>query len=384
MNQTSASKISLPGTRSASVRHEPGLNRVQNLGELRQNGSADAPLGTNGKTIPLSNSLTFRQKASKRRKTAGDKVEQSSPKLYTRLCNCGWAPHANVGAISAVQNIHTGSAFVLGVQSCKSVWACQTCSASINWQRKLEVDHAFKAARAEKLKISMLTLTASHRKNDRLDGLLEKLTAARRAFFRKYLKEIHKVGYITALEIMHSPKNGWHPHYHTIVFHDSSVNLDYLNAIWRRCLKNVGLYGNQHACKVQDASAAEQYITKFGAGEELTLTSSKTGNNGSRSPWELMDGAENCKKDGKLVEEYLLATNGKRQLVWSQGLKARFKIDELCDVAICDEIENSKTDPANYKIVRTFTLAEWAEVRDGEIWQILAEIEKGFEPPPNP
>ena len=100
------------------------------------------------------------------------------------------------------------------------------------------------------------------------------------------------------------------------------------------------LSGNDAAFQVQSAQAAGAYVAKFGAAEELALQGQKRGRNGSRGPWQLLDDArDGCARSAAIWREYALAFRGRRQLVWSPGLKARFSIGETTDDEAAAEVD---------------------------------------------
>lgn len=149
---------------------------------------------------------------------------------------------------------------------------------------------------------------------------------------------------MTATEVTHG-RNGWHPHFHEILLLDASpadalAMLETLRAGWRTSLAAVGLSGNEAAFQVQSAQAAGAYVAKFGAAEELALHGEKRGRNGSRGVWQLLDDArDGCARSAAIWREYALAFRGRRQLVWSPGLKARFNIGETSDDEAAAEVD---------------------------------------------
>jgi len=160
--------------------------------------------------------------------------------------------------------------------------------------------------------------------------------------------------------------------------------LEGLRPAWLSCVEAVGLSGNGHAFDVQDASAAATYVSKFGAAEEIALNTAKKGRSGSRTPWQLLsDASEGDKRAGALFREYADAFMGRRQLVWSSGLKAAASIAEMSD----EQASEFRYDPDEFFVVCHWSRKDWIAVRDAVIADLeqLAALRvtgKCQEPPP--
>jgi len=226
-----------------------------------------------------------------------------------------------------------------GLQTCGSVWHCPVCAAKISEQRRQEMNKVFVWARSQGYAIKMITLTARHGIKDDLDPLLDALKLAKKKLHQhrayKRLKSA-MAGHITATEVTGGGRNGWHPHYHVIVILDRSelVDLEVLREPWLASLRGAGLDGAGAAFQVQDASQAQQYIAKWGAAEEMTLSGQKLGRCAeSRTPAQLLADScdENDSRAGALWREFARVFKGRRQLVWSRGLKELAGIDQVSD-----------------------------------------------------
>lgn len=222
-----------------------------------------------------------------------------------------------------------------GLQTCGSVWACPCCGARISETRRDEMNQLLAWARAQGHRIMMLTLTARHGRDDDLAELLDRMKDAKQrwARHRSYRQiKASMVGSVTATEVTAGHVNGWHPHFHMIVILDGEEDLAPLRAAWLASLRGAGLDGAGAAFQVQGAAAAGNYITKWGAAEELSLSHRKKGRAG-RTPAQLL--AASCDdgdlKAGELWAEYATIFRGRRQLVWSRGLKALAGIGEVDD-----------------------------------------------------
>ena len=179
------------------------------------------------------------------------------------------------------------------------------------------------------------------------------------------------VGYITATEVTGGGVNGWHPHFHILMFFqcateaEAIAKAETLRGPWLAGLKSEGLSGTGAAFDVQGGSAAGNYITKWGAAEEVALGGKKKGRGDGRAPFQLLaDYADNDDKQaGALFAEYAKEFAGYRQLVWSPGLKALFCIEDIADAkAAADEVRRADESKAEAQVGH-FTPIEWGRYR---------------------
>lgn len=252
-----------------------------------------------------------------------------------------------------------------GLQTCGSVWHCPVCSHKVSETRRRELNDALKAAEQRKIYVALITLTFSHSKDDTLLESLEKLKDAKNHWHNSRTYKNHKNtihGTITATEVTHGG-NGWHPHYHILMFVDGSIGFEIyqmmtdLETQWITSLKKKGLTGKEGiAFDYQMGNAAGNYVAKWGAAEELTLTAKKQGK--GKHPFELLEDSQHNPQSRKLFYEYAQAFKGKRQLFWSHGLKEAFGLTVQSDE------EAAHTDPNNEdEWLFSFTREEWREVR---------------------
>ena len=264
------------------------------------------------------------------RRTAVRALEGLDATLAGRLHRCGRFGHGQgpIG-LQLRQTAQGPTASMTGVVTCGSVWCCAACSAKKSAERAEEVNTALRWARALGYSVSMLTLTFAHTRRDDLAKILAAQKEALRAFRQsKPWRALRAVGTIGATEITHG-RNGFHPHEHIVVIlpHDSASALkalEGLRAEWLRSLVKQGLTGNRHAFQVQGASEAGDYVTKFAAASEVTMTQTKSGRGEGRNPWEVLsDAAHGCKRSAMIWATYAQAVKGRNQLVWSRGLRAK-------------------------------------------------------------
>lgn len=304
-------------------------------------------LGNNVKSIDRAASDRRLRRAAEKRQ-ASVLASQLSEKTGRRLSCCGMVGHAGCEQVS-LRRRADGSAYLGGVMRCGSVWLCPECSPRIAAARCEELNAALAASRVLGMPVAMVTFTVRHCLRDDLSALLVGLKGAVAAFGQsKGWRGLGLTGCVTATELTHG-KNGWHPHMHRLVFgvpgHTEAqllADLESLRSEWTRAGAKNGLEtGHAAAFDVQGASQAGAYVAKFGAAEEITLTGQKVGKaGGSRSPWQLLaDATEGDKRAGALWVAYARAFKGRRQLVWSRGLKALFGVNEVDDEQAAQEPE---------------------------------------------
>lgn len=246
-----------------------------------------------------------------------------------------------------------------GLMHCGSVWCCPECASMITEYRRNELKLACENALSEGLHISMLTLTVPHYAKNLLNDVLDGISSALRKFknrkaFKKLSQEIGLVGNIRTLEVTYG-ENGWHPHFHILLFTKSEFSQQELFSIqenllsqWQSACVSSGLpVPNKHGLDLVNGAWAAAYVTKWGIEEEMTKGHLKQGiKEGHVSPFGLLDlydqGDENA---GRRFQEFAKVFKGKRQLVWSKGLREFLKVGEQKpDEEIINEIENSSVE----------------------------------------
>ena len=268
-----------------------------------------------------------------------------------------------------------------GLQTCGSVWACPVCSAKIAERRRAEIIAAMAAHKAAGGCMNLLTLTAPHQRVDQLGDLLKKQALALKKMFsdktvRKVFSDMGVVGQIRALEVTHGRlsefNNGWHPHYHLLLFCGSGVDLarfdgpqmkDWAARLymrWAACCEGAGLGTPSfaHGLKLDDGSKAARYVSKWGLEDEMTKGHTKKAIQGE-TPFDflrayLADKAD--KQAGALFKEFAETFKGKRQLHWSKGLKKRYAIGESTDEELAAQMDDHAA------MLGTITLEQWCDV----------------------
>jgi hypothetical protein len=274
-----------------------------------------------------------------------------------------------------------GTAAYAGLQTCGSVWSCPICAAKIAERRRVELQAAMATHKAQSGAVTLLTLTTPHQKTDKLSELLENQSKALARFWadrtvKEVFKDMGSIGHVRALEVTHGRKspsnNGWHPHYHCLMFCGSGVDLSrfdgpqmkdwqvklYLR--WAACCVKSGLGepSFQHGLKLDDGTKAGNYAAKWGLEDEMTKGHTKKALHGE-TPFDflrayLADGSD--RQAAALFAEFSETFKGKRQLSWSRGLKARFAIEEASDEELSTRVEESAI------LLGLLTVDQWRDV----------------------
>jgi len=248
----------------------------------------------------------------------------------------------------------TAKSFYAGLGVCGSVWTCPVCAAKISERRRLELQTAVDRHIMYGGHVAMLTLTVRHTYRDDLETLLIRLAKSMDRFrsgkrYNNLRKKIGLIGTIRAFELTHG-QNGWHPHFHILLFYQEKQNLLDLMAeyvrLWDVACSASGLESSPQGISLQDAQDAAYYASKWGVDSEMAKSHSKRGGGDKgRTPFDILRDylADPQPKDKKLFQIYATCFKGKQQLVWSRGLKAHFDIQNLDD----EQIAKKKEEPAD-------------------------------------
>lgn len=307
-------------------------------------------------------------------------------------------PNSKADGVAVWKSKDHGTTHYSGLQTCGSVWTCPVCAAKISERRRAEVLAAMTAHKAAGGCVNLLTLTAPHQRTDDLVELLDKQAAAVGSFWkdltvRKILAEMGTVGQIRAWEVTHGRKsahnNGWHPHFHVLLFSGSGVDLARFDVAqmkdwavrlylrWAAKCKAAGLGepSFKHGLKLDDGSKAAAYAAKWGLEDEITRGHTKKGKEGGETPFDLLRAFLADKSDKQaaaLFQVYAGAFKGKRQLHWSAGLKARYAIDEASDDEVCQRIEEQA------ELLGLLTVNQWRDVLSVDARAVVLRIASAF------
>ena len=235
------------------------------------------------------------------------------------------------------------------VQRCGSVWTCPFCARKITEGRREEMKTAVDGWQKRGGYVYLVTLTNSHHKGDNLPDLLKGQARAKQKLWEKtkvknMMKALGCVGRITATEVTYGG-NGWHPHYHLLVFFDHQIDtgalqtflgLEWIEACRKAKLKLPSL---EHGVDVQKGKRLSDYVAKWGIEEEMTKGHVKKGKKDSLTPFDLLRQSEDNPQYRHLFKVFADAFKGKAQLHWTKGLKALLSVSNRTDEELAEETE---------------------------------------------
>jgi len=238
-------------------------------------------------------------------------------------------------------------AFYSGLRKCCSVWLCPICAAKIAERRSAFLQTCIDLATAKGWHVFLLTATTPHGIGDDLKIVLDKLIKAWNSINSnrpgKMVKATLQIeGTIRATEVTHGDKNGFHPHFHVLVFTSKSMSPDVLEyfyrPLWQDCCVKAGLPrpSDEHGLRVHSAEKAAAYVAKgmWGLPQEMTKGHQKTAKSEKgMTPWGfLMEVLQTgSKRFESLFFIYAQAFKGKKQLTPSTGLYKKLGVIDLSD-----------------------------------------------------
>ena len=243
------------------------------------------------------------------------------------------------------------------VMRCANAWGCPVCAAIISEHRKCEVKDAMDWWKKQGGSVLLLTLTVPHYSDTDIKQLKKDLKKAYGKFFKgvrasKDMFERWQIKhYISCFEITHG-SNGFHPHYHVLLFVPYSLGKQSLPGIkqdmykvWKDCCLKAGLDepSEKHGLDLQAGNDAANYVAKWGLEHEMTKGHIKKGKENSRTPFDILRSYTDSENeaDANLFKLYYFAFKGTRQLNWSKGLKKLVsKAEEKTDQEIVDDTDN--------------------------------------------
>lgn len=271
---------------------------------------------------------------------------------------------------------------------CGSVWSCPVCASKISERRRVELSQGI--TKNPDLQTALVTLTLRHNRADDLVVVLDALLSAYRYIksgrrWKQFVGDVGLIGSIRGLEVTYGV-NGWHPHLHILTFQDGGSPDDLEGFFTERWLAALSREGREAlsgpGIDVRTAvSDIADYIAKYGREpiqssdwtmeHEITKSPVKKSQRGGLSPSQLLANYsfQNDRKAGWRWREYALTFKGKRQLVWSRGLRDRLGLNkELTDK------ELAKRNEQDAVILIALTLEQWRVVLANDARGELLEI----------
>ncbi len=290
-----------------------------------------------------------------------------------RVAVCLRRPVPGSASVSVLYSPRRKAAHYGGLIVCGSVWMCPVCAAKISERRREELSTAIAAWGGQ---IVMATFTLQHTASDALAGLLDDLQDGIRKMrsgwgWKKFQEQHGMAGSVRGLEVTHGD-HGFHPHQHVLFFVGGGVDVEVftqqLRDRWMASAARVGRYASPRwGLDVTAASAdVAAYVAKWGkepqwtAAHELAKAGSKRGRSGSSSMLQLLEWyvVMGDVQAGRRWREYALAFKGKKQLVYSKGLRvllgliAEEKTDqEVVEEAVEDAVVLAQLDLVAWRVV---------------------------------
>lgn len=332
---------------------------------------------------------------------AGWRLDRQNRRRKDRVSDCLRKVSDVASGVECRYNPATKSGHYRGLQTCGSVWHCPICAAKISNHRRRQLARLVTAHLATGGSVWMTTYTVSHKKYTSLEQLLDDFLAARRKMRQGRrgmgLRSCFGVvGTVSVLEVTWSPRHGWHPHVHELVFSDQAdMNPDAYDqaarAAWKDAAAAFGLRMNAHGFKIDRTyGAVQDYIAKFGHEPEQKLPwgvesemvkghiKQARGEDGA-TPFALLRAAT----DGlawaePLWQEYCQQFKGKKQLNFSPGLKKLYGIDDDEDQEIAEGEAGEAGDPVTLVEISP---AQWDQVVEartrGGLYELMQQGRPG-------
>lgn len=312
--------------------------------------------------------------------------EESSRKPV-RLCGRSVVSGANAVAVRSTMVDGQRHAGFAGVATCGSVWACPVCSARVAAARQAEIAAGIAAWRSAGRSLGLVTLTMRHNAGQSLRELWDGLSYAWKAAttgrtWKRRRADYGVAGVVRVVEATHG-KSGWHVHVHALVFFDVDGRLEERSVdervcglgsemfqSWRDALRRSGLAApiasrgglDARPCG-QDADPLSAYFTKhvYKAAAEVTRADRKRGRGGNRTPFDILRSVYETgdAADLDLWHEWEAGSAGRRQLVWSKGLRETLGLlGERTDQELAEEQLSDARDD-----LVLIPVDQWARVR---------------------
>ena len=287
-----------------------------------------------------------------------------------RTADCRYVNHSAIGV--NISPVHK-AAHYSGLVTCGSIWPCPVCASRIQERRRPEVQQAIDWAKGQGYQVVMVTFTFPHKSWQSLGDLLARQADAFKRLRKGRPWDTMKAdrgfkGLIRSLEVTHGA-NGWHPHTHELWFLKGSAEglQSLLAGLWVKACEKAGLIAvndeklvdafMQHGVDVKEDVDCGDYLAgqddsrRWGFAEELSKATSKAGRAKGVHPHHFL--VRKAPGDRERYIEYVQAMKGRRQLFWSNGLKAQVGVDDVSDEVLADESQEAA------EILGRMTTEDW-------------------------
>lgn len=273
------------------------------------------------------------------------------------------------------------------VQRCHSPWACPICTPYVLKQYSLKISAIIKAQLRRGRWAFMLTFTIPHSLRQTFVEVYDNLLRTYRKADDRHLKLARKrltgekLELIKSAEVTFATFNGWHPHFHVLIFCDKDKwgNLEELREIWQRKWCNAyyratGLteetlsqtrcdmdyfHNNSVYLSRDDYGRPRQmltgdYICGWGADQEMAkLDNHKTH---SLQMFDLLN--SDLPEDIQRFHEYAAGTKGKKRMSLSKGLLEGIDLEDFIEQC------RKESDSSERELITvcSFTSNDWCDI----------------------
>jgi hypothetical protein len=263
-----------------------------------------------------------------------------------RLAACGVVLRYGASGV-VVRRLPNGRAAYSGLYRCGDFWRCPSCRVTLGIRRARQIETALRAHVDAGGSALLATYTVPHTRGESLPVVLARLSDTWRRYAKHAWRDCvgaHYVGNVRALEVVHGV-NGWHPHYHVLVF--VSPGLPYLTPVavalaerwsrvagadWRADVRQVARDG---------VVAVARYLTTDGiSGASYEVASPAAKVPAGRAYPEILYDYARCRSsaDAALIYEYAAALHGVHHLTISSRLRKLYDfVDPALNWEIADE-----------------------------------------------
>lgn len=348
-----------PGNQLRIQPHENAVNAVlgnlANISSVREKSTTKTPARYTTSPAQNKRKTRFKLLDAARHILRENNVTTSRSNNPHRTRHCLAVRYDNTAGIGITLNADSSSssAGLENLVTCGSICSCPVCAHKKMMEYAHDIKKALEYAKQNNLMPVMLTLTARHYRNYRLETFVSKFKSAWRYFangrvYRGIKRDYGIEHSITAREVtrQRTDGNGWHYHMHILLFLDKSQVLDneaqselenMFADRWMTALERERLTGIPDiACKLSaGANVGEQYLTKLGITHEAKgqLEYEMTGSeNKGATVWDILKDASNgCEECKQLYLEYVQVMTGENWITFSHGFRALIENIELLD-----------------------------------------------------
>lgn len=218
------------------------------------------------------------------------------------------------------------------VATCKRHMLCPTCGYAASCRAQEALARRMSRWIAEGGSLALLTLTARHTHDDRLNELWAQIEAGWRSLTQgsqwcRIKRRFGIAGYNRITEVVYSSSSGWNPHFHVVVFLTGRLNdvaqQHLRNEVADRFARGVARFGGNVEPTGQDlrciSSSDLRHVAAY-CHKGLRIGRSVE----SRTPMAVLDDLRNGGEGADLWEEFKdAARSGRRHTVVSHRLDAR-------------------------------------------------------------